>query len=188
MADHFLDHEDRLLGGVFAVDGGNEAADGAAFGFGALEAPDDGLLPFVEGIEVLEARRIPEVFDVANAQARDGHGVFVGDALEKFRTREDVRFQGAENAQDAHGLVAAGEEAVDFLLRDRSARKTDEVLKSRLRDRAEQVAVQFGLGETREEVGPGFGQGTGEGGVGDEPRIGRTHGAKTSDKQERPQA
>ena len=99
-----------------------------------------------------------------------------------------MRFQGAENAQDAHGLVAAGEEAVDFLLRDRSARKTDEVLKSRLRDRAEQVAVQFGLGETREEVGPGFGQGTGEGGVGDEPRIGRTHGAKTSDKQERPQA
>ena len=188
VANHFLDHEDRFFGSVFAVDGGNETAHGAALGFGALQAADDGLLTFVEGIEVLETRRIPEVFDVAHAQAGDRHGVFVGDALEKFRTGENVRFKRAENAKDAHGFVAAGEEAVDFLLRDRSAREVHEVFKGRLRDRAEQVAVQFGLGETREEIGPGLGQGTGEGRVGDEPRIGRTHGAKTSDKQERPQA
>ena len=175
MRTHGFDEFDRIFGERFAVDGGNETPDDAVAAFAFAQPFDDRALGGFVAHRVLETGPVPEEFDVAHAVRGGRFEVLERDALEHRGLREDVRFKRAEDAKNAHGLFAAREEFVDLRLRHGRVRFAHEVFERFLADRAEEVAVQLGLGEGFEEFEP-FGRQTAlEGTVGNEPGIGGTH-------------
>lgn len=65
--DHFANELDGILRRRLAVDRWHEAPDHAVTGFAFAETLADGALSGFKGHKVLEARPVPEEFDVAHA-------------------------------------------------------------------------------------------------------------------------
>ncbi len=110
--DHFADELNGILRRRLAVDRGHEAPDHAVAGFALAKTLADGALSGFKGHEVLEARPVPEEFDVAHALLRNAFHMLDGNALQVFGLLQNVGFERAEDAAKAFIEARAEGEAV----------------------------------------------------------------------------